>query len=66
MKHTITTDSDKADLIQQYQWAIDRLDNIVASPPANDNARTQAIVDEAKILRKVTRLMKKLILHELR
>ena len=66
MKHTALTDDDKADLVAQYQWAIDRLDAIISEPAWTNAKIISAVVDEAKILRKVTRLMKKLLLHELR
>jgi len=79
-KITIATDADKADLIAQYQWAQDRLDEIVVEmntvSAANLNtvakletavkAEAEAIKDEALILRKTLRLLKKFVTHELR
>jgi len=66
MKHTIITDSDKADLKQQYQWAQDRLDAIISEPAWTNAKVIAAVQDEAKIMRKLLRLTKKLIMHEIR
>jgi len=63
---TILTDADKADLKSQYQWAQDRLDAIISEPAWTNTKVISAVQDEAKILRKLLRLMKKLILHEIR
>ena len=66
MKYTPLTDADKADLKSQYQWAQDRLDAIISEPAWTNAKVIAAVQDEAKIMRKLLRLMKKLILHEIR
>jgi len=62
---TIAIDADKADLKEQYQWAIDRLDAIISEPAWTNAKVISAVVDEAKILRKVIRLTKTIIYHDM-
>jgi len=66
VKETIVIDADKADLKSQYQWAQDRLDAIISEPAWTNAKVISAVVDEAKIMRKLLRLTKKLIMHEIR
>jgi len=66
VKETILTDTDKADLKDQYQWAQDRLDAIINEPAWTNAKVIAAVQDEAKIMRKLLRLMKKIINHEIR
>ena len=63
---TIAIDADKADLKSQYQWAQDRLDAIISESAWTNAKVIAAVQDEAKIMRKLLRLMKKLVLHEIR
>jgi hypothetical protein len=65
VKTTPPKDVDKKDLIDQYNWAITRLDAIIVSNMSTNALLQAAIKDEAKILRKATVLMKKVLLHEL-
>ncbi len=66
MKIEIAKDIDKEDLINQYQWAINLLDEIINNPLNTNALVIQAVRDEAKILRKLSVLIKKLLTHELR
>lgn len=58
-------DLDIEDLIAQYQLAINRLDEIINNPLNTNALIIQAVKDEAIILLKVSRLLKKIIQHEI-
>lgn len=66
VKINVVVDVDKADLKQQYQWAQDRLDAIISEPAWTNAKVISAVQDEAKILRKLLRLTKKLVLYEIK
>ena len=61
MKIIPVIDNDLKDLKDQYLWAISRLDAIIAEPAWTNAKVIQAVVDEAKIQRKVLIMMRKII-----